>query len=152
MLRRAGLVLCALGLLGLALPVRAAGTVTLAHRTIGNIRTVTATITADAADATIPATALPAIEGRLLALVTNPGTTAPTDNYDVTLVDQHGHDVLEGVGANRDTANTEKVSIVFSATAVHPAVDDGDTLTLTIVNNAVNSAEIVLVLYYALGG
>jgi hypothetical protein len=129
-----------------------AGTVTLAHYEIGSVRKVVATIVADAADATVPDTELPAIEGRLLALVTNPGATAPTDNYDLTIEDQHGHDVLEGVGANRSTSATQKVPVVYSGTAVHPVVDEADTLTLKIANNAVNSAEIVVELYYSLGG
>lgn len=129
-----------------------AGTVTLtAHNKIGNIRSLVYTCTADAADASFPATVLPAIEGRLLDLVTNPGATQPTDNYDVTLVDQHGHDCLEGVGADRDTANTEKVAIVYSGTGTHPTVDEPDTLTLTIANNAVNSAVTVIQIYYGLG-
>ena len=128
-----------------------AGTVTLEHVTIGHLRTIIATITGDASDGTVPATDLPAIEGRLIHLVTNPGTPAPTANYDVTLVDQHGHDVLEGVGANRHTSTTEKVPILYSGTGTHPAVDEADTLTLTIANQAVASAAIMLELTYALG-
>jgi hypothetical protein len=129
-----------------------AGTVTLAHDRVGNIRKIVATIVADAAAATVPDTVLPAIEGRLLALVTNPGATAPTDNYDLTVEDQHGHDVLEGVGANRSTSATQKVAVVYSGTGTHPAIDEGDTLTLKIANNAVNGAQIVAEIYYALGG
>jgi len=129
-----------------------AGTVTLAHYTIGSIRKVVATCVADAADGSFPATALPAIEGRILALATNPGATAPTDNYDITLVNQHGYDVLQGVGANRDTANTEQVPVLYTSTGTHPAVDETDTLTLTIANNAVNSAIVVIELYYSIGG
>ena len=140
------------GLLALMVPVRAAGTCTVTQRAIGNIRTITATCTADAADGSFPNTTLPVIEGRLLALVTNPGATAPQDEYDVTVEDQHGHNVLQGVGANRDTANTEKAAIVYSGTGTHPPVDDGDTLTLKIAGNNVNSAQTVVTIYYALGG
>ena len=130
-----------------------AGTVTQVHNKIGNIRTIVFTCTADAAAATFPATAITdKIEGRLLDLATNPGATAPTANYDITLVDQHGHDVLESVGLNRHTTTTEKVAVVYSGTGTHPTVDDSDTLTLTIANNAVNSAITVVTLYYALGG
>jgi hypothetical protein len=45
--------------------------------------------------------------GEVLALVTDPGATAPTDNYDLTFPDVEGYDVMQGAGANRDTANTE---------------------------------------------
>src|SRR5690349_3505707 len=34
----------------------------------------------------------------------DPSATAPTDNYDVTLLDTSGNDVLQGAGADRDTA------------------------------------------------
>ena len=47
--------------------------------------------------------------GIIYRLVTNPGATAPTDNYDVTILDDDGYDVLMGAGADRDTANTEQV-------------------------------------------
>lgn len=139
-------------LLALSGRVGAAGSCTVTQRLTGNIRTVTVTCTADAAAATFPNTVLPTIEGRLLALVTDPGTTAPQDNYDVAVTDQYGADVLQGVGANRDTANTEKVAVVYSGTALHPPVDDGDVLTLAISGNNVNSATVVIYLYYALGG
>lgn len=130
-----------------------AGTIVETHYALGHIRKVAFACTADAADGSFPATALATkIEGRILALVTNPGATAPTDNYDIVLTNQHGYDVLQSLGLNRDTANTETASIVFSGTGTHPCVDESDTLTLTITNNSVNSATIAVELYYALGG
>ena len=49
------------------------------------------------------------ILGKNLAhFITDPGATAPTDNYDLTLLDAYGVDVLGGEGANRDTANSEQ--------------------------------------------
>ena len=129
-----------------------AGTVVETAYSLGNIRRVSLACTADAAAATFPDTVLATkIEGRLLKLVTNPGAVQPTDNYDVTLEDQHGSDVLQGVGANRDTLNTEVVPIAYSGTAIHPCVDESDTLTLKIAGNAVNSAVTVVDIYYALG-
>lgn len=52
-----------------------------------------------------------AYSGQVMQLTTVPsgGGTAPTDNYDVTLLDSDGVDVLAGGGADRDTANTETV-------------------------------------------
>lgn len=150
MRRACWLLTCAL--LVLAAPLDAVGTVTQTHYRVGNIRKVVFVVTADAADATIPATAIAVpIEGRLVQLITDPGATAPTDNYDITLLDGNGLDVLQGVGANRDTANTEAAPIVFTGTSVHPVVDESDVLTLTIANNAVNSATITVTLIYALG-
>ena len=129
------------------------GTVLQTSSLAGNIRRLTFTCTADAAAATFPDTAVTEkIEGRLLKLVTTPGAVHPTNLYDITLVDQHGHDVLEGVGADRATTTTEEVPIVYSGTGTHPCVDESDTLTLKIANNAVNSAVTVVDVYYALGG
>lgn len=67
-------------------------------------------------DSTGAASASLDLNGVLLRVVTNPGSTAPTDNYDVTLLDRDGYDVLEGGGANRDTANTESIKPVSAAT------------------------------------
>lgn len=128
-----------------------AGTVTLTHTTLGNIRRINFSVVADAADGSIPDTVLPKFQGRLLALHTNPGATAPTDNYDITLIDGDGMDRLQGVGANRDTANSEQAPVVYTSTSVHPPVSGDESLTLTFANNAVNSALIVGNLYYSLG-
>ena len=56
--------------------------------------------------------------------------------------------MLEGVGANRHTSATEKVAVVYSGTEIHPSVAKSDTLTLKVANQAVNSAVIVVKLYY----
>lgn len=53
-------------------------------------------------------TTIPVV-GEILRVVFDPGAAAPTDNYDVQLLDEHGFDVLAGQGADRDTANTEQV-------------------------------------------
>src|SRR5437879_2251785 len=108
----------------------AVGTVTVSQVKVGNIRQVIAVVVASATDGTVPDTVLPAFEGRLLALGTAPGVTQPTALYDITLVDQFGHDVLEGVGANRSASVAEKVPIVYTGTGSFPPVDEGDTLTL----------------------
>ncbi len=128
-----------------------AGTVTLTHYTLGNIRRVKFEITADAANGTVPDTALPTFQGRLLGLHTNPGATAPTNLYDITLVDGDGLDRLQGVGLNRATATSEQVPVVYSGTSVNPPVSMDETLTLTFANNSVNGALIVGNLYYQLG-
>ncbi len=51
-----------------------------------------------------------AFDGKLIVLVTDPGGTAPDDNYNVTVTDSNGLDVLAGKGLLRDTANTETVT------------------------------------------
>ena len=129
-----------------------AGTVTESVNKQTNIHKIVLTCTADASDASFPDTALShKFSGRLIAIETNPGATAPTANYDIVLNDAEGLDVLQGVGANRAAATTEMAAIVFSTTSVHPVVHESDTLTLSISNNAVNSAIVVINLYVALG-
>jgi hypothetical protein len=51
-------------------------------------------------------------DGEIIGLTTIPGAAAlaPDDNYDITITDAGGHDVLIGAGMNRDTANTEHVA------------------------------------------
>lgn len=83
--------------------------------------------------------------GRLERLVTDPGAVAPDANYDITLVDSNGFDVLQGVGANRHTSTTEQALIVYSGTSAHPIVYD--TVTFTIAN-AGNSKAGQAVIYY----
>ena len=126
-----------------------AGTVTETQAKRGPVGIVTLAITADASDGSVPDTDLATkISGKLLFLETNPGGTAPTSNYDITVEDADGHDVLEGVGANRHTSNTEKVSIVMSGTEIHPAVGINDTLAFKLANNSENSATVSAKVYY----
>ena len=69
-------------------------------------------------------------DGKVELLTTVPAAAgaAPTDNYDVTLTDADGVDVLGGGGADRDTANTEqKVSANLGVVAA-------SKLTLNIAN------------------
>lgn len=81
------------------------------------------------------------LEGTIEKVVTNPGATAPTDNYDITLVDAEGHDVAEGALANRDTANTESAYPVKEITVggtgtdrvARPAFHSGP-VTFTVAN------------------
>jgi hypothetical protein len=126
-----------------------AGTVTQTHTKRGPVGVVTLSWTADAADGSVPNTDLAVkISGKLLALETTPGATAPTDLYDITLTDSDGHDVLEGVGANRSATTTEKAAVVFSGTSVHPPVSAEDTLTFKLSGNSVNSATGTAKIYY----
>lgn len=106
---------------------------------------ITITWVADAAAATVPSTDITGgkVYGVLQRIVTNPGVPAPTDNYDITITDSDGLDVLGGVGANRDTANTEEAEIV--QTSFQRIV--ADVLTFNLSGNSVNSATGVCKLF-----
>lgn len=78
------------------------------------------------------------LDGAILRVVTDPSATAPTDNYDITLVDEYGLDLFISQGLNRDTANSEVfvpgASITDgTTTSVIPVCYSG-TATLTIAN------------------
>ena len=118
------------------------------------VKVITLTCTADSSDGSYPATALSNIPhgeigGRLLQIATDPGSTAPQANYDITVTEAGGADLLLGVGANRHTSSSE-VAIIESngASAVYAGTD---TLTLNIANNNVNSAGISIKIYYTEG-
>lgn len=126
-----------------------AGTVTFVHippqPTVGRI---VATCIADASDGSYPDAVLPAFEGRLLAVRTNPGTTGPTDNYDITLIDGDGVDRIQGVGANRSITSSQEAAVVYPGTAIHPPVSLGEALTQKIGGNSVASAVTVVTYVY----
>lgn len=80
-----------------------------------------------AADGTASGSTTFAYDGKVELLTTVP-TDGPTDNYDLTLTDSDGVDVLGGGGQNRDTTNTEQV-LGSSLGAVA-----GSVLTLNVTN------------------
>jgi hypothetical protein len=65
--------------------------------------------TSDDAAGTATGTTTGYYTGKILGLATDPGATAPDDNYDITVTDGDSLDVLMGGGANRDTTTTEYV-------------------------------------------
>ena len=85
--------------------------------------------------------AIAAFRGYIRRFVTDPAAAgdAPTDNYDITITDANGADVLAGTGADRDTANSESV------TPAQAILVDG-ALSL-VVANAGNAKSGTVVLY-----
>lgn len=64
------------------------------------------------------------VRGTIKRVVFDPGATAPDDNWDCTLTDEHGMDLLGGQGANIDTANSSHI-------APGVALKDGVTTSVT---------------------
>ena len=116
-----------------------------------NKLTMTVTCTADSGTAAFVTTGgavlTPAtlnISGWYLESVeTNPGTIGPTNLYDITILNSNGYDVAGALLTNRSISNTEKV---YLAGVGQPIFHD--TWTITITNNLVNSAVVVLTLTY----
>ena len=120
---------------------------------VDHIKVVTLTCTADDGDGSFPSTVLTVlprngIGGRLVQMITDPGGTAPQDNYDIVLTNG-GADMLLGGGANRDTANTE--SAFIESNGAHPIYAGTDTVTLALTGNNVNDATVVIKLYFVEG-
>lgn len=90
------------------------------------------------------------IVGTLIKGVTNPGATAPSDNYNIVITDEEGLNVLANAADDlllRDTADTECIYFE-SATGVLPVVCDKLTITI----DSAGDAKIgKLILYYAPG-
>lgn len=106
---------------------------------------------ADASAATVPNTNIP-ISGYVTKVITNPGSTAPTANYDIAFGDPEDTtlDALAGALANRHTSNTEQVYPLVAGspgtvTSVPPFLQGTYQFQLT--NNAVNSATGRVLLY-----
>lgn len=85
------------------------------------------------------------IKGWVFMLITDPGATAPTDNYDITIEDEFGLDILEGIGANRHTSTTQMARITVNSNAAERYVNS--VCTFKIANQGVNSALGIVYLF-----
>ena len=83
--------------------------------------------------------------GCITFVETNPGSPAPTDDYDITLVDQYGLDVMGGELADRDTADTEQAAPKVDGTFMCRTLAAAFTLNVT--GNSVNSAVGTVIVY-----
>lgn len=108
--------------------------------------------TGDSNNGSVPDTAFSAsntveIIGRDCSLaVTDPGSTAPTDNYDITIEDEYGVDIMGGSLLNRNTANSEQaIPQVGSGLASRLCAG---TWSFKLSGNSVNSATGKCVLYF----
>lgn len=119
---------------------------TLSYEETGPINTIKVAWTSDDAAGTFTATTK-LISGALLVGITDPGATAPTDDYDVTIKDDEGLDVLSNTDdnlMNRDTANSERVEfVVGTATGARPVVNSKLTIAGAACGNAKTGQVII---------
>lgn len=127
-----------LGLLFFTQLALGAGTVTVSYTQLTTHKLVSVSWVGDASGGSVPDTVI-GLGGFVSKVVTNPGSTAPTDNYDLACGDPSDTalDVFGGALANRDQTNTEQVYPVISG-ATMPVF--ASTCTLQLTNNSVNSA------------
>lgn len=110
---------------------------------IPNKKELLVTWTGDASDGSVPTLLIEHYAGwYIIKVVTNPGTTAPTANYDITFIDTDGLDIMEGLLVDRSATATEKVL------AAEMIGEDG--FTVTIANNSVHSATGTIRIFLAL--
>lgn len=115
------------------------------------VEIVTVSFVGDASDGSVPTLAIP-MSGFVKKVVTNPGSTAPTANYDIALGDPEDS-ALDALGAalqNRHTSNTEQVYPLLAGapgTVSSTPVFLAGTYTLAITNNSVNSATGTITFY-----
>lgn len=108
-------------------------------------------MTADASDGSLASKASDkSIHGYITKVVTDPGSPAPTDDYDLTISDADGVDVMGGTLGNRDTANSEQALPLIGAGYGTVRVDS--VLTLAGSGNSVNSAVITVKVYVSKEG
>lgn len=102
--------------------------------------------TADASDGSVPSTQSDSdIFGFIVRVVTNPGATAPTADYDITITDEDDVDVLGGEGADRSASASEQV-IPMLGSSYGPCYVNSK-LTFNLSNNSENSAVGEVVIY-----
>jgi hypothetical protein len=116
-----------------------AGSVTQTVKAWGSMKLVKFACTSDASTGAADATTTESFDGAILLVCTDPGATAPDDNWDLVLQDDNSVDLLAGQGANRDTANTEYINSGMGGLAQ-------STLTLG-VTNAGNSKTLTVYVY-----
>ena len=110
----------------------------------GEIRRVQSTFTADSSDGSVPVWTVNLgrkYEWYLIRAVTDPGTTAPTDDYDIVLNDTWSVDYANSQLLNRDEATTEKVAFGKYEPIYSP-------ISVTLTNNSVHSATGTVVLVF----
>lgn len=119
-----------------------AGTLTITYQNHRTVKKITFDWLSDA-DGDVSATHTTYLSGQILRVVFDPdgGGTQPSDLYDVTLIDDNGVDVLDGLGANLSNATTTSEVPVFETPA---AIDD---LLELVVANAGNAKGGLVILY-----
>jgi hypothetical protein len=113
----------------------------------GYLKELKIVCTFDGSDGSFTSVKIREMEGFLFTVITDPdGVTAPTDQYDITLTDSRGLDVMGGALANRSNTTTEMTYPILNSN--YTSIPVKDQLTLNITNNSVNSAIVTIVIYY----
>lgn len=112
------------------------------------VRVLTFNWTADAADGSVPnAVSTENVNGFVFQVAAIPGNASnPTDQYDITLEDGDGVDIMASALINNGSDTTKVASPVINGTTMQRFVDG--KLTLKVSGNSVNEASGTLKVYY----
>ena len=134
----------------------ASGSATITHESHETVKYVTWAWTSDVSGADVSGGAgltTFSVSGEVLRITTDPGSPAPSANYDVVINDQDGIDVAMGFLADRHTTTTESVVPRYRGTlpanggAYSAPVFTAGPLEL-VITNAGTSKQGVVRLYY----
>lgn len=89
-----------------------------------------------------------AINGVIMGVLTDPGSTAPASNYDITLKNSYGLDVMGGALANRSATVTEYIEPYNATQNTYRSMPNHGALTLAISTIVTNSGTGKVVIYY----
>ena len=116
--------------------------VVITEETMGHVKKIKA-VWVSAADGSASGQTAGVYTGEVIRLVTIPATApnAPSDNYNLTVLDGDSTDVLMDGGLLRDTANTEQVL----ASSLGCVANDRLTFTIANAGNAKGGTAIVYI-------
>lgn len=123
----------------------------------GGVRNIYITLTAGAAGAFTAFTTTEDVDGIICSVETNPGATAPTDNYDIVITNESGRNICgdtgsgavpgqDGVLSNRDTAVTEYTQLPVNGG--YGCITNHGALVVALTGNSVVGAIVVVKISY----
>jgi len=127
--------------------VLAASSATQQHTRFGSLHRLDIAWTAHT-DGSFTSFVTRTINGMLYGVETNPGDGGITDNYDITLTDDNGLDVMGGALANRDTLNTEFIQPYNAVQGSYLSMPVHGALTMALSGNSAASVTGEVTLFY----
>jgi hypothetical protein len=88
----------------------AGSSTTFTETTLGSVKKIKCAWVSDSVSGAVSGTTTEAYSGRFIGLITDPGATAPTADYDISITDADSVDLLLGAGIDRHTSTTEFVA------------------------------------------
>ena len=117
------------------------------HSALGGIHKLEISWTAHT-DGTYTSFPTRAINGVIMGVLTDPGSTAPQTLYDITLKNTYGLDIMGGALADRSATVTEYIEPYNATQNTYRSMPNHGALTLAISNIVTNAGTGKVVIYY----